>query len=185
MIPDPKKAHKKQMEPKCMVNGCFRKTGLVNGICAKCRKRLNSKPSSKKESTREWPKYLKLAKQTFQKLRRIQEADNNGYCKCVDGSYRHWKSCDAGHYIPAKNLATCFDPTNVHPQTKTDNLNMDNPIISNKYTEFMLKKYGQDHINTLTIKSKQVAKFTVTEFKILIDLWENQIKELMIKKGLK
>lgn len=172
----------------CKVNGCICTTGLVNGICAKCRKRLNKKPKKRpkirKESTREWSKWLKKAKMTFQRLRRVQEADENGYCKCVCGSWRKWNACDAGHFIPAKKLGTCFNPTNVHPQTKQDNLDMDNPIVSQRYMNFMIEKYGQEHIDKLVYESNQIAKFTVPQFKILVELWENEIKEIIIKKKL-
>lgn len=177
------------MTATCIVNGCLKTIGLIDGICEKCRTKISNVHKSKKNkpkvsSNRDWPKYFKKAKSVFQKLRRVQDADENGCCKCVCGSWRKWNACDAGHWIPAKNLATCFDPTNVHPQTKIDNMNMDNPIVSNKYTEFMINKYGPEHLDRLKIKSVQPAKFTVAEFKILIDLWENEIKEIIIKKKL-
>ena len=61
----------------------------------------------------------------------------------------------AGHFITG---ATCsaklyFDPTNVHAQCYHDNINLSGNWV--KYEEFMVKTYGQKHVDTLKLRRTQ------------------------------
>jgi len=58
----------------------------------------------------------------FQKLRRLQEADDCGWCTCVSCGARHaYDDLDAGHYVSRDNNTTAFDPRNVNPQCRACN----------------------------------------------------------------
>ena len=50
----------------------------------------------------------------FQKLRRIEEANEDGYVYCIScGKLMHWKEAQGGHYIPRANRATELEHDNV------------------------------------------------------------------------
>ena len=156
MTADPKKFHQKKELPKCKVNNCTKNGIFVKGICPKCTVTLNkvskrNKPL-KKLSDSGWSKAFRECKISFQKLRRLQEMDENGVCKCVNGEYRHWNKCQGGHFIPAKEKSTCFDEMNVHPQSGHKNRDMDNPIVNNEYREFMVNRYGLEAVQELEIR---------------------------------
>ncbi len=183
--PDPKKIHQKQVLPKCKVNNCTRKGNFENGICDKCKTVLNkvskrNKPI-RKESQGNWSKAFRECKASFQKLRRLQEMDNKGICKCVNGEYRHWNRCQGGHWIPAKNISTCFEPMNVHPQTGHCNRDMDNPIVNNQYREYMVNRYGLESVQDLEIRSKQTKKYSVIELIEMKKDYDKQIFDILKK----
>ena len=182
MRPDPKPEKRTKEVNKCRVNGCFKEAD-ENGICSKCRVKINKsfkreKKSIKRESSGTWAKALRRAKAAFQKLRRLEEADDKGICLCVNGEYRHWTKCQGGHYIPAKNLSTCFERMNVHPQTGIKNRDMDNPIVAGEYTQYMIDRYGEKAVQELYVRSKQTKKYTADELNLMAQAWELKIEKL-------
>ncbi|MCF7945933.1 MAG: recombination protein NinG [Spirochaetia bacterium] len=59
----------------------------------------------------------------FQKLRRVQCADENGYVTCIScGKKLHWKESDGGHYISRRYRETELEEDNVWPQCKKCNM---------------------------------------------------------------
>jgi len=169
--------------PKCRVNGCTKKGNFLNGICDKCKVILNkvskrNKPI-RKQSPRSWSKALREAKASFQKLRRLQEMDQNGICLCVNGEYRHWTKAQGGHWIPGKNLSTCFESMNVHPQAGHKNADMDNPIISAEYTAYMIARYGAEEVEKLVQRSKQTKKYSTFELIWMKKEYDNQVLEIL------
>lgn len=47
-----------------------------------------------------YAKEVEKAATLLQKLRRMEEADDNGYCQCVtSGEWRPWQEMDGGHFI--------------------------------------------------------------------------------------
>jgi len=61
--------------------------------------------------------------QAFQKLRRLQEADENGWIRCISSNrpYKWNDRVDGGHYIPRDCRVTELEPDNVFPQSVEDN----------------------------------------------------------------
>lgn len=186
---DPKKIHIKKVYPKCRVNGCSRKGDFENGICPRCKTKISKAQKPKKvikqSSNNTYPKALKEAKRTFQLLRRVQEADNNGVCRCVHNTYRHYTKCDGGHLFPAYYLAICFNPINVNPQEKHKNMDMQNPETVNEYVNWFIDKYGKDQYDRLNFLKNQKVKFTTFELIEMTKSWSVQIEKLKIEKGFK
>lgn len=138
----------------------------------------------KKESKRPWSIQLKKTKAAFQKLRRIESADKQGFCKCVNGEIRHWKKCDGGHWIQGKHLSTCFVKENVNPQSKRANLNMNDPIIQKEYREWMIKTYGEKRVQEIEIRSKISKKYSTFELKIMEQDFNKRFNQIKNEKGL-
>jgi len=61
--------------------------------------------------------YRETALRAFCKLRRLQEANDNGFVRCITcGRVMKWNSCDGGHYISRRHRGTELEPDNVWPQ---------------------------------------------------------------------
>jgi hypothetical protein len=154
--------------PKCRVNSCFQRGDFERGICPKCKNKINKAAKAKrkpikKESSNTYSKALREAKQSFQRLRRIEEADDNGMVLCECGAKRHWTNVDGGHFLPAERLATCFIPENVNPQTKLRNMKMYDPIVNDGYRHFMIKKYGAEKVAFLELHAHSSVKYSTWE----------------------
>jgi hypothetical protein len=87
-----------------------------------------------------------------------------------------WDKCDAGHYIPAKNLFTCFQKENVNPQMKRRNMNMDDPTVALGYREFMIKKYGIEVVEQIERDKHKSKKFTVFELEFMKSEYDKEIE---------
>lgn len=171
------------MKHRCKVTNCLRKLDEP-GICDKCQKRIKQgvkkrKTKPKEKSSRSHPKALREAKAAFQKLRRLQESDVFGIVVCVGGQRMHWSKCDGGHYIPAKKMNTCFDPMNVNPQSKSDNMNMNNPVVSGGYTDWMIHRYGKDAVDALIARSYIKKKYSTIELIEMKKQFDSEIEELL------
>jgi hypothetical protein len=186
---DPKKTHVKKEYPKCRVNGCTKKGIFENGICPRCKGKISQSQKPKKTikqvSNNSYPKALKEAKRAFQLLRRVQESDHNGVCKCVHGSYRHYTKCDGGHLFPAYYLAICFNPINVNPQEKDKNKDMMNPETTQEYVNWFIDKYGKDQYERLKLLKNSKIKYSTFELVEMTKIWTTQIEKLKTEKGLK
>lgn len=181
------------MKQKCRNNQCLRTGEWINGICPKCEALIKKGFATRKKAAKEkrkalsktsannYPKALRRAKAAFQRLRRIQEADSKGYVKCVHGGIRHYTKADAGHYLPAKYLFTCFNPDNVWPQEKHKNMDMDTFTTVNEYREFLKVKIGEERLRFLEDNYRIPVKYTAFELNAMAEQWEKQA-EMLIKK---
>jgi hypothetical protein len=67
----------------------------------KTQKPLRRSVRKAKKKTKTVHQLIEKAAELLQKIRRLEEADENGYCKCVStGEKRHWKEMQGGHWIP-------------------------------------------------------------------------------------
>lgn len=161
-----------------------------SGICPRCEdlikkgfaaKKKRFKPL-KKESGNTYPKAFKNAKAVFQKLRRIEESDENGNCREVHGKIGHWTTFDGGHYIPSYNLFTCFIPENVWPQQKIKNMQMMNPVTVLEYREFLINKIGIEKVIWLESVHRLPIKYSAIELNMMSDEWQKKIDRLLKEK---
>lgn len=176
------------MKSKCRSNQCLRVGEFENGICDKCQKLMKQgfkkRKPIKKNSDLSFPKAFKEAKQTFQLLRRIQEADTNGMVKCVHGSIKHYTKVDAGHYLPAHYKNTCFNALNVHPQEKVKNMDMQNPMTVFEYRNFLIDKIGLNNVEKLESIYKLPKKYSAFELIEMIKVWKAEIEQIKKIKNL-
>ena len=111
----------------------------------------------------DWRKVLRTAQTKFNLMRRLQEADDRGYCVCCcTGRRIHYKALDAGHYISRSKALTRFDPMNVHPQSKASNAHQFGNQSQEQYADFMVKKYGSWDVDELYERSRD-KEFTWRE----------------------
>lgn len=124
-------------------------------------------------------KLVNQAADLLQLLRRLEEADDNGYCKCCTcDAVRYYKDgMQGGHFISRGKSATKLLKRNVHPQC--DGCNGFGMKFHNKeavYTLFMEDKYGREFVDELIYKSKQVHKWNRCEVEYLIAEFKKEIK---------
>lgn len=148
------------------------------------RKRKAAKPI-KKESSRNYSKALREAKRSFQLLRRLQEADENGIVRCVHGAIRNYKGVDGGHYLPSHKLFTCFIPDNVWPQEKYKNLDMMNPVTVLEYRNWLIQKVGLERVEWLEMASKLNIKYSTFELIEMKKNYDNEIAKIKSLRGWK
>lgn len=204
MTPDPKRLHPKKGKHKCNSNSCMRVVTVKGDICPSCQIKIaTKKPIQKKDQK---PKQIELfekpqktkyqidrgknkrlfndALTAFQKLRRLQESDKNGYCKCVNGEMKHWKACDGGHYFSSgKCRNTAFTPMNVHPQSKIKNFNMGTGFVADEYKSYLIKRYGKEAFEILEIQAKIPKKWSNFELIEMRKDFNRQYLVLLKEKG--
>lgn len=84
----------------------------------------------------------------FQKLRRIEEASDAGYVRCIScGKVMHWKEAQGGHYIPRSYRSTEMEKDNVNPQCSHCNLILNGNTAM--YRISLVKKIGEARVERL------------------------------------
>lgn len=87
---------------------------------------------------------------SFCKLRRLQEATDNGYVRCIScGKVLPWNEADGGHYISRQVRVTEMDPENVWPQCKECNQLLDGN--EEAYRRGLVGKIGPSAVDRLEI----------------------------------
>jgi len=116
----------------------------------------------------------------LQRLRRMEEADDNGYVKCVTcGCVRHYKDkMQGGHFRPRGKAATKLRKENVHPQCDSCNgFGMKFHGKEAEYTLYMIDRYGKELVDELIEESNNPKKWYRPELEDLIDQFKEEIKE--------
>lgn len=143
---------------------------------------MAAKKGAKKRSKKKHVSTTSLvekAAKLLQKLRRMEMADDNGYCTCVScGRREHYKSMDGGHFIPRGKHATKLEETNIHPQCKPCNgFGMKHGDAEKNYTLWMIDWYGREYVNQLLIRSRKPHKWYRPEVLDLIEEYKERIAE--------
>lgn len=125
----------------------------------------------------DWNNRYDYVLKEFQKLRRMEEADDQGYVICISSGQRmKWNDgCDGGHYIRSVNRAVCFHPDNVWPQRKYDNHQLSGNRVA--YRPALIAKIGQERFDALELESSdQNFRHTVEQLAELKAEFRDRIK---------
>lgn len=120
----------------------------------------------------------KLWKLTSEYIRR-KNADDNGYAMCVTCGHRaHYKSLQAGHFIPqAQGDAVRYDLRNIAPQCYRCNINLGGN--GPEYYPYMEKTYGKEVIDELRYLSNQTVKFSLQDLEEMIENVRGKLNEIL------
>lgn len=113
------------------------------------RSKKPAKSKANKPKKKPIPKNIRTRCLTaFQKLRRMQEANDEGYVRCIScGKAMHWKEAQGGHYIPRTVRTTELDKDNIWPQCPQCNgVRAGNPI---PYRYNLVRKIGKERVERL------------------------------------
>jgi len=109
---------------------------------------------------------------------RLRDTNIDGYGVCVTcGKRIHYKEGQAGHFAYGYD----FDETNQHLQCVACNMYKSGNL--GEYTIWMIKKYGQDHVEWLLQQKKGIHKYGQPRLREIRDHYKPIIKELKREKG--
>ena len=83
---------------------------------------------------------------------------------------------DAGHFINRRWMAVRWNETNVHAQCSSCNRFDEGNAVG--YTLYMIKKYGQPHVEMLMALKNGGQKWTDWELDVLIKEYKQKVKDL-------
>lgn len=113
----------------------------------------------------------------FSQYIRLRDADNDGYCTCCTcGARLPWKEIQAGHYVSRRQMATKYDPQNVHAQCFVCNVRKRGNMA--KYARFMKATYGQDIIDAIVIASEQVRRIRTAELREMVAHYQGEVERM-------
>src|SRR5690606_28368009 len=85
----------------------------------------------------------------LQKIRRIEFADDKGYCRCCAcGKAYHWKEMQGGHYVPRTKTATKLVEYNINPLCVSCNKYRAEEARC-PYSIWMIETYGYEYVKWL------------------------------------
>lgn len=114
----------------------------------------------------------------LQRIRRLEEADENGNCRCVScGTVGYWKMLQGGHYIPRGKTATKLVEHNINPQCVSCN-HFRKEEAKCRYAIWMIETYGYEYVKWLEAESRKEKKYTRPEIEEIICQFKQRLKEL-------
>jgi len=130
-----------------------------------------------KKKTKSIAKLVEEAADLLQKLVRLKDRDEDGYCQCrTCKQFFHWTEMDGGHFISRKWTATKLLEENIHPQCKRCNGFLRGNLI--EYTRYMDETYGKEFVDELRILKHQTKKYTRAEVEDIIKDLRQRIREM-------
>lgn len=125
--------------------------------------------------------YRDTALRAFCKLRRLQEANDNGYVRCITcGRIVKWNNCDGGHFIDRRHRGTELEPDNVWPQCMVCNRFMSGD--KNEYRMALALKIGEERLGRL-LKLK-TFDHSHKDYQSLAKAFNSESCEIRRKKGI-
>jgi hypothetical protein len=114
----------------------------------------------------------------FQKLRRLEEANEHGRCRCVTcGKVAMWNDgIEGGHYISRQHNATAFLSQNLHPQCTGCNRSPGGKSVEHR--AYIVQRYGEEVAAELDrLKDTTVQLYRIDYLEMLAE-FNQRVKEL-------
>ena len=116
---------------------------------------------------------------SFNEYKRLKEADDNGYVKCVTcGHIGSYKKLHSGHFQHGLH----FIEENQHIQCP--GCNTFGGGKRDLYTLFMIDKYGREKVDELIQLKNKGRRYSQSELKELRTYYRKKVRELRKEKGL-
>lgn len=127
---------------------------------------------------------IKLLDNVFSQFVRLSQTDANGFGKCIScNNTKFYDNLDAGHFVNRKHLSLRYNEKNVNCQCRDCNrFDEGNPA---GYAIGLIRKYGNDIIEQLSISKHLTVKFTEFELNEFIKYYRSKNKELAKEKNFK
>ena len=132
----------------------------------------------------------KEALTTLQLMKRLEMADDNGYCTCVScGVVRQWNDgMHGGHFVPKGKGGTnawALVEENVWPQCAGCNgFQMAYGKAAQQYTTWMIDWKGREAVDEM-LTTNPVVKYTRADLEEKIFAWKEHIKFHKARLGVK
>ena len=119
--------------------------------------------------------YKREADRLFSLLVRQENADENGYVRCVTcGKIIRWRNSHNGHFMVRQCQATRYDRENTGVQCVKCNTFSEGRQYD--FAKYLDQKYGEGTAEKMNIKSKMMCHRNVTEYKYLIEKFKEELK---------
>jgi len=113
----------------------------------------------------------------FSEWIRRKDADHRGMVNCCTcGVEMRWQDSQAGHFWKRSNLATRWDPRNVHTQCPRDNLYRNGAEA--EHSAYIIKEYGLVVFEELEERHRQIKKWKREEIEGLIADYKARLEGL-------
>ncbi len=110
----------------------------------------------------------------FSKMIRARD-NQGGYFRCCSCSqFKPIEQADAGHFINRRWMTTRWREDNVHAQCRSCNRFDEGNAAG--YANFMITKYGQDHVDYLFALSRERAGFSDSDGTLMLQDFKNKLK---------
>ena len=117
---------------------------------------------------------LKILDTWFSKFIRLRDSVD-GYGRCIScGKLVHWREADAGHYVNRRKYSVRYNEKNVNLQCRHCNRFCEGNAAG--YTLGLVKKYGSQVINELSLASNLSTKWTQFEINELVKYYKKEVK---------
>lgn len=119
----------------------------------------------------------------FSEYVRLRDADDNGYIRCYCCGYQvHWEYAHNMHFMNRRHLGTRFSEENCHGGCEP--CNSYNGGNLEAYEAHLIREYGDNIIDKLTMLKTTVTKFAPYEIKEMMKHYKREVKRLKKEKGL-
>ena len=112
----------------------------------------------------------------FKRYCRLRDTSNGVFRCCSCGQYKPYEKADGGHFINCRWMSTRWEETNVHAQCSSCNRFDEGNAAG--YANFMIKKYGQKHVDYLLALKNEPALWSNFELELLIKEYKTKVKAL-------
>ena len=126
------------------------------------------------------PSKVKAMDRIFSKYIRLRDSKDGYFICCSCGQMKPYAMADAGHFINRRWMSLRWREDNVHAQCSA--CNRFDEGNSAGYAVFMIKKYGQEHVDMLLALKHQSQKWTDFELDLLIKEYKQKVKALTSTK---
>jgi hypothetical protein len=121
-------------------------------------------------------KKIKRLDDVFSKFIRRRDC-GFGIARCISCSKPiTYDSCDCGHYVNRKHMATRYDEQNCNAQCRSCNRFSEGNIQG--YRRGLIAKIGEKETDMLEIKKHNYCHLTEVELDLMIDYYKKKLKEL-------
>ena len=118
--------------------------------------------------------------EALQLLRRLEEADENGYCSCVTcDKISKWNDgIQGGHFIDKGHSSFwALEECNIFPQCSgCNNFGMKHGTARYTYQKFMESKFGEKFVENMIETKKDIRKFYAADYRDMLANLKARIK---------
>lgn len=120
--------------------------------------------------------FANLVARDLQKLRRLEEADDEGMCQCCScATVAHYKQMQGGHFIATRSPSVLLVEHNIHPQCIRCNRYLAGNQVH--YEEYMRERYGDAVVAELKALRDRKGVFAREVLADLRDEYNARIKQ--------
>jgi Bacteriophage Lambda NinG protein len=123
--------------------------------------------------------FANLVAKDLQKLRRMEESNSDGICRCIScGKRDHWKKMQGGHFIGGRSMSVLLVEDNIWPQCVSCNQHKHGNQVG--FEQGLINQFGEVHGGQLVKHLKELrgkaSTYTRESLADLRDTYRARIK---------